>query len=357
MLVNVQMLRALAAFAVVLVHVEPLAVRAGLPERSLHFGTTGVDLFFVISGMIMVVTTADGRQTPLGFLRNRLTRIAPLYWSITLLVFAMALLSPALLQSTTADPVHLLKSLAFVPYVRPSGDVNPIVFVGWSLNYEMMFYLLFALGLLWRRRWAGVAATGLVLVASVFAALWLKPSDPVLGFYSQPMVLEFAAGMALGLLLPRLRFGRRWRWAAAAAGATAFGLMLASSALWPGQRIWAVPVLATAVVAAAVAAERGGLAVRQGWILLLGAASYAVYLTHFFCTQTVIKAAERLSLGPALSVALIPATFVVVGVVGVMTHRALELPLTKLARRALAPARSRDRISDAARSWQGTPEG
>jgi len=355
MLVNVQMLRALAAFAVVLVHIEPLAVRAGLPERSLHFGTTGVDLFFVISGMIMVVTTADVRQTPLEFLRNRVTRIAPLYWSITLVVFAMALLSPALLQSTTADPVYLLKSLAFVPYVRATGDVAPIVFVGWSLNIEMMFYLLFALGLLARRRWIGVAATALVLAASVLAGMWLKPKDPVLGLYTNPMMLEFAAGMALGLVLPRLRLGPRWRWIAAAAGAAAFVLMAATSALWPGHRIWAVPVLALAVVAAAVAAERGGLVAGQRWILL-GAASYAVYLTHFFCTQTVIKTAEGLNLGPVLSVALIPVTFVAVGVVGVMTHRALELPLTKLARRLLDPARSRPRASRAAPSWQGTPE-
>ncbi|CAN7414150.1 acyltransferase family protein [Phenylobacterium sp. LjRoot219] len=115
MLLNLQMLRALAAYLVVLVHAEPLAVRAGLPERSLHFGASGVDLFFVISGMIMVITTADRRHTPLSFLRDRLTRIAPLYWAITLAVFAMAWVAPALLQSTTADPVHLLKSMAFVP--------------------------------------------------------------------------------------------------------------------------------------------------------------------------------------------------------------------------------------------------
>src|SRR5438270_9012352 len=115
MLVNVQALRGLAAFLVVFVHLEVLARLAGLPGGLTVFGNSGVDVFFVISGLIMVVTTSGRKQTPQGFLRNRLTRIAPLYWAITLVVFALALVAPALLQSTTADAGQLLKSLFFVP--------------------------------------------------------------------------------------------------------------------------------------------------------------------------------------------------------------------------------------------------
>ena len=74
MLLNVQMLRAIAAFLVVFVHLERLTAMAGFPAGSTFFGHSGVDLFFVISGMIMVMTTAGGRQTAGSFLRNRFTR-------------------------------------------------------------------------------------------------------------------------------------------------------------------------------------------------------------------------------------------------------------------------------------------
>jgi exopolysaccharide production protein ExoZ len=335
------MLRGIAALLVVFVHLEALGAMAGLPGNATFFGNSGVDLFFVISGMIMVMTTAGGRQTPLGFLRNRLTRIAPLYWTITFMVFAIALAAPALMQSTTADPVQLLKSLAFVPSPRADGMMFPTVFVGWSLNYEMMFYLLFALGMMLPGRAAGLALTGAVLVAAVAAGQLLHPADPVLRFYAQPVILEFGAGMALGALLPRLQVRAAWRWPAAVVGLIAFAVMLGDAAF--GRQldravIFGIP--AVVVVASAVIAERAGLKAGQGWVQLLGASSYAMYLTHFFCTQAVVKAAARLHAGPVLAVALFPVAFLLVVAVGILAHRRLELPLTELGRRCFAPLRT-----------------
>lgn len=346
MLLNVQMLRAIAAFLVVFVHLAKLAAMAGLPDGWTFFGNSGVDLFFVISGMIMVMTTAGGRQTPAGFLRNRLTRIAPLYWTVTFAVFGVALAAPSLMQSTTADPLHLAKSLAFIPSARGDGQMHPTVFVGWTLNYEMMFYVLFALGMTLPRRWLGLAATGGLLAAAVLAGLVLKPQNQVVQFYVQPVVLEFGAGMALGALLPLERTSPSWRWPAALMALLAFVVMLAGGWIWPQlDRALIFGVPAVVVVACAVVAERCGLAARQGWIQLLGAASYAVYLTHFFCTQVVVKAAERLHAGPMLAAALAPVAFVLVAIVGVAAHRRIELPLTELARRLLA-SRRRRRLSD-----------
>ena len=340
MLLNVQMLRAIAAFLVVFVHLAKLAAMAGLPDGWTFFGNSGVDLFFVISGMIMVTTTAGGRQTPLGFLRNRFTRIAPLYWTITFAVFAIALIAPALMQSTTADPVHLLKSLAFIPSARGDGQMHPTVFVGWTLNYEMMFYVLFALGMTLPHRWLGLAATGGVLVVMVLAGRGLQPHNPVAQFYIQPVILEFGAGMALGALLPLERTSPSWRWPAAAIGLAAFVIMLAGGWIWPQlDRAIIFGIPAVVVVACAVTAERCGLAARAGWIQLLGAASYAVYLTHFFCTQLVVKAAERLHAGPALALVFAALAFLLVAMVGVTAHLRIELPLTELSRRLLAPRR------------------
>jgi exopolysaccharide production protein ExoZ len=341
MLLNVQMLRGIAALLVVFVHLEILARLAGLPQGCTFFGNSGVDLFFVISGMIMVMTTASGRQTPLAFLRNRVSRIVPLYWTITLAVFAAALVAPSLMQSTTADPIQLVKSLLFIPFQRADGAMHPTVFVGWTLNYEMMFYVLFAAGMLLPGRRLGLVLTGVLLVAATLVGLLLKPQNPILQFYLQPVILEFGAGMALGAWLPRLQPARSWRWPAALIGLAAFVLMLAGGWLWPQlERALIFGVPAVVIVACAVIAERSGFVVRQGWVQLLGASSYAIYLTHFFCTQLVVKLAERLHAGPGLAAALFLVAFALVVVVGVAAHRRLELPLTELARRCFAPLRT-----------------
>lgn len=355
MLLNVQALRGLAAFLVVFVHLETLARLAGLPAGVTVFGNCGVDVFFVISGLIMVVTTSGRAQTPQGFLRNRLTRIAPLYWAITLAVFAIAVMAPSLLQATTADPFQLAKSLAFIPYQRADGAMHPVVFVGWTLNYEMAFYLVFAMGLLAPGRIAGLAFSIAVLIAAALLGQLLQPKDPVVAFYTAPMILEFGAGMVLGALLVRDRLpGRGWTgWAAVALGSVAFALMLLGPTLWPQfDRAVMFGVPAVIIVACGLIGERSGLVLGQSWIQRLGAASYSVYLTHFFCTQVVTKAAERLAgAGPWVAWALAPAAFLLVAMVGMLTHRRIELPLTELARRWIAPLGPRPRPTIAGGAW------
>jgi peptidoglycan/LPS O-acetylase OafA/YrhL len=355
MLLNVQALRGLAAFLVVFVHLEKLAQLGGLAPGLTVFGNSGVDVFFVISGLIMVVTTSGRKQTPQGFLRNRATRIAPLYWTITLAVFALALVAPALLQSTTADPVQLVKSLAFIPYARADGAMHPVVFVGWTLNYEMAFYLVFTVGLMLPSRLAGLALSIGVLAVAALVGQIVQPKDPVFAFYTAPMICEFGAGMVLGALLvnERLPKGPVWGAPAAALGVVALGVMLAGPWLWPGaDRALMFGVPAVVIVGSGLVAERAGLTLSAGWIQLLGAASYSTYLTHFFCTQVVVKAAEKLSvLGPAAAWALLPAAFILVAIVGVLAHRRLELPLTDLARRAIAPLGPRPRPTIAGGAW------
>ena len=355
MLRNVQALRGLAALLVVFVHLEVLAKLAQLPAGLTVFGNCGVDVFFVISGLIMVVTTSGRKQTPQGFLRNRLTRIAPLYWAITLAVFALALVAPRLLQNTTADPIHLLKSLAFIPYERGDGTMHPVVFVGWTLNYEMAFYVIFSIGLLLPSRIAGLALSIGLLITAAAVGQALQPTNPLEAFYTTPMILEFGAGMALGALFVRDRLpkGARWGVPAVALGVAALALMLAGPWLWPQfDRAVMFGVPALVIVTCGLVAERAGLVLNQGWIQLLGAASYSIYLTHFFCTQLVTKLAERLAgLGPVAMWALVPVIFVVVAMVGILTHKRLELPLTELTRRWIAPLGPRPRPTVAGGAW------
>jgi peptidoglycan/LPS O-acetylase OafA/YrhL len=344
-LANVQALRALAAFMVVLVHLQALAVLAGAPAGLFEFGNGGVDLFFVISGFIMVFTTGRRPMGPAGFFGARLRRIAPLYWSVTLAVFLGALLAPRLFQGTQATVPGLVASLLFFPAFRPDGTMRPIVFVGWTLNYEMAFYVLFAAALLLRRRWQGVAAACLALAGLVLYGLLTRSADPLLVFYTQPMILEFGAGMLLGLAWPKLRsqLSGGAIWGLAAAALAAFLFVLAAPKLAGGlDRVLAFGVPAVVMVGAALALEKTGLALRSPWALRLGNASYAIYLSHFFVTQAVILAVHRIGLHGALAAASTGAVALLgVALAGLGLHYGFERPMDRwlgeMLRRPSAP--------------------
>jgi exopolysaccharide production protein ExoZ len=342
-LFNIQALRAVAALMVVCVHLEVLAMMGGAPAHATDFGNAGVDLFFVISGFIMVFTTGRKPQGPLAFAGSRLRRIAPLYWCVTLAVFAVARLTPNLVQNTPSDLGRLISSLLFIPASRPDGTLRPVVFVGWTLNFEMAFYALFALGLFAPRRWIGVvAAAGLLLLAVLWG--WAThPASPQLGFYTSPMVLEFGAGMMLGLLWPRLDPPERLVWPLAAAIALAFVLMLGAPRLWPhADRVFAFGLPATVIVAASLALERRGRAARWPWLQALGAASYAIYLSHFFVTQAVTLGAQKAGLhGPWEAAAAAGGAFLGVCLVGLALHRTLEQGADRLIGRVLSARTSR----------------
>ncbi len=336
---NIQVLRAVAALLVVFVHLDVFLRALGVEP----FGHGGVDLFFVISGFIMVYTTRARAITPAAFMLNRVTRIAPIYWLITLAVYAVALVAPSLLQATSADPVQLAKSLLFIPFQKSNGLVQPVLFVGWTLNYEMFFYALFALGLIFRSRRAGAAVVvgslgGLVLGGLVLGGLGARPG-PVAGFYTHPILLEFAAGMALGMLRSSAKsFTAIGRGALLALCLTGLAALALLPLAWPGpSRVITQGIPSVLVVASAVLLHQAGVRLAGGGrtkraLLLLGNASYSLYLTHPFVTQAAQKAAKRLGVSPLVVVPSMLVTIALVCAVGIVTHLLLERPLTKLAK-------------------------
>jgi peptidoglycan/LPS O-acetylase OafA/YrhL len=320
---------------------------AGARGVALQAGNGGVDLFFVISGFIMVFTTGRKPVGPLSFFAARVRRIVPLYWSVTLAVFLLARLAPSLLQNTQADLRHLTASLLFTPMMRGDGTMRPVVFVGWTLNFEMAFYILFALGLLAPRRWMGVVGTVLVLAAIVVWGAVAPPQSEVLRFYATPMVLEFGLGMLLGLAWPRLRLPPWGVPLAIPAAAIAFALMLVGPALWgEADRLFVFGLPATVIVAAALAIERERRALSWRWLQVLGAASYAIYLSHFFVTQAVVLVARRIGLhGPAEALVAAGIAFAGVAAAGVALHYGLERGADRLIGRVLSDGRFRKRGS------------
>jgi peptidoglycan/LPS O-acetylase OafA/YrhL len=341
---SIQVLRALAAFMVAVHHVQPdaaiVAERAGLAfaRNDMLPWMAGVDIFFVVSGFIMVHASQDlfGRQgASLAFLRRRLARIVPLYWAMTTLFLLVGLAVPALLNSGAPSLGQVLGSYLFWPAVSTQGVVQPVYSLGWTLNYEMLFYALFAVGLLLPARWT-LPAVALALALLVAAESLGGPTPLPFAFWGQPIVLEFAAGMGIAVLRGRgLRLHGAARIAVAAAGVA----VLVAAAHVPGTDGGWSSVLwrGSAALLLVLAASCG----REGIVPLLpvkalaavGDASYALYLVHPFVIRGMREASLRVGLAwPALYIVLALTGAVVAAL---LLHRCFERPATRLARRWL----------------------
>jgi exopolysaccharide production protein ExoZ len=332
---NIQVLRAVAAMAVVAHHaLAELHLRFGAPSLGFldSVGRAGVDLFFVISGFIMFHATHDTPQTPLRFWTNRVVRIAPLYWLVTLLVAALWLAGLAPFGVAKIDGQDILASLAFIPDVRADGSAYPVLAVGWTLVYEMYFYVLFGLCLLLRSQGLSLAVLTGFFLASWLALTQMTAPSHMLGVYLQPITLEFAAGGALALIWRRLPAtlpagaGRFWGYGLIIGGA----LALAVAAGYFGEAINTDGALRLAVfgspailvVAGALVLERAGAVSHQPHLLLLGAASYAIYLIHPLGVQYGTAAVA----GAGSIVAGVFAALVSVAL-GIALHLRIEKPL------------------------------
>ena len=342
----IQSLRALAALTVVVGHAQTEALVAAsksgapfAPSHLLPWGA-GVDLFFAISGFIMVVASERLFAASGGagiFVARRLKRIVPLYWLATTLYVAI--------QFATRKHfggLDLAASYLFWPRdAHGDGVLRPIYALGWTLQYEMFFYALFAAFIALPRRRC-VAAVAVLLALGVAAGrIWALPAGP-LAFWTQPIVLEFAFGMAVGLAWReglRLPTWARAALAAAAVAALAFdGLDAAHKAV-----TWITPTDSTRVLAwglpTALLVAAGALGTRSGsprvlvGLVALGDASYALYLVHPFVVLTLMRLYTATGLAGALGYwPFVAASLALAIAAAFAVHRFIELP----AARALA---------------------
>lgn len=336
MIYNLQLLRAVAALIVIFVHFDTIAARTHLP-LPIGFGGGGVDLFFVVSGFVMIHTTDRRHVTPHGFFINRLVRVAPLYWLLTILLFVSATIVPGLFNRPPETIANLLKSLSFIPYYS-DGAYCPIIFVGWTLNIEMAFYVIFALALFNPSRAARIGMVCAVL--AVAAAIGVTKPTGVAGFYANPMVVEFAMGMLLAAS-PRWTVGIRPAVAAVVVILGAF-LLVFGEAYFPDIRadIRRPLILGSGawlIVWGAIALERAGITARQRFVQLLGGASYAMYLTHVIPIRLVGKMLGPM--GPVGGIGVVAVTVALVIAVALVTHICVERPLSRLLRRDVGQPR------------------
>ncbi|MBW6425262.1 acyltransferase [Rhizobium sp. XQZ8] len=316
-LYSIQYLRAFAALAVVVFHAGE---RTGMPFT---IGAAGVDIFFVVSGFIMMAISDASPTSPVAFFRNRLLRIAPAYWAATLLMIVGAV--AGLFPNLKLEFAHILGSFLFLPVASPStGDLWPVLVQGWTLNYEIFFYAIFALVLFLKPgiRLAALAAIFGLLVAG---GVLLEAENPILGFYTAPVILEFVAGAALAKLWQANRLP------SPVIGAFLVVLSIAGFAAIQVFKLefdaWSCGPLAFMLVMGALGVEASGKLPVSRMLTYLGDSSYSIYLWHTFAVSVIVKLGLMLSLAPPLTLAIAVVTGTLVGIAG---YELLEKPVQHL---------------------------
>jgi exopolysaccharide production protein ExoZ len=298
-LIAIQHLRAIAALLVVVHHALTTADQYRLGESGLAnfgefylFGNAGVDIFFVVSGFIMMYTLAQrrGQDTWHGFLWRRVKRVVPLYWLLTTALLALMLVAPMLFPNSRLDLGHVLASYLFVPFPDTQGRLYPLLVPGWTLTFEMIFYTLFAAMLFLREQWL-IPALALVFGTFILAVELLVPGHRVLGWLANPIVFEFVFGCFIARLYLNLKTPPAWLPNMLGALAIAlFGLTIMFHTPWLSRALaWGVPaMLLVAAAAWSPTPQRVGRA--SAAFAALGDASYSLYLVHPFVLPAVAKA-------------------------------------------------------------------
>jgi exopolysaccharide production protein ExoZ len=340
-LLSIQYLRAIAALMIVVfhtIHNNSLFENEWIVRNS-GFLPAGVDIFFVISGFVMWYTTRSAGSTPKKFIVSRLIRIAPIYWIVTLATCLIAFLRPDWMRSTVFNVEHTIASLLFVPWPKPKfpDQIFPVIGVGWTLNYEMFFYFMFATGLFIRSKYA-VIYYALLFAGVVFGAR-LVPNSVVRDFYGDTIMFEFALGILLGALVTSgVRLSR-----GASVALLFFGLVLFPFSEEFGDwrfLLWGIP--AFAVVGGAVFYELASFVPVCGALKHLGDASYSIYLIHSIVIAVAVKLVGMIGphpteLGRAFGFAALAVAASCLA--GFASFRLIERPASQAIRRWLAEGR------------------
>lgn len=306
-----------------LVLVDHLMIESGLP----NYGGVGVDIFFVISGFIIYHVT---RESSRHFFAKRIIRIVPLYWLATFGVAAVALLKPNLLKTTAFGLKHFVESLFFIPHYTEVQGLKPLLALGWTLNYEMAFYLFFALAMFVSHRRRFEIASILLLCLWVGTNLLPLADTNGLIFYRDPVFLEFIFGMAIAHFVHGRRLSSR---------AATIALLGASMALFLALTIWS-PIgvriidngLPSALLFVAFVVSEplfSGNAALRRTAIFGGEISYALYLIHMYFVAILSRLMHLHGFG------LWAVALVVVPMASWLIYRFFEMPMTHWLRRYL----------------------
>jgi len=179
----IQLLRLIGALCIIIYH-------SGIVGEHGYFA---VEIFCILSGYIIMYSTQK-ESSKKGFLRKRLLRIVPVYWGFTFIMYGLLLIVPQLSIMSEAEPEYLLKSLFFIPFVNGKGYGVPLIGVGWTLNYEVFFYIIFFLAIHISHKLRGIVASSIIILLCILHYT-LNLDYLIWNYYTDAFMLEFVFGI------------------------------------------------------------------------------------------------------------------------------------------------------------------
>lgn len=287
-ILNIQGLRGLAALMVLIAHVSLYENRIGsgalLPNWMFELGSGGVDLFFVISGYVMVAISGfgpSGFKPASQFFLRRITRIYPLYWAFTLLVIVIVSFVPQALQREGgASNIDYIKSFFLIP------DINaaPLVGQGWTLVHEMYFYLVFTFVVLVKKELRVYFICFWLIFLITYNWLVPAPQGPIWRTSTSSLTFEFIMGCVAAYLhkIGYVKYG------ILSLMAGVLTLCFNPEHLDSDRFLWyGIPFFL--IVYGAVATELVRTWIAPAWLRFTGDISYSIYLSHILVIAACAK--------------------------------------------------------------------
>lgn len=325
MLQNIQILRAVAAIMVIIHHSVQTSNNYGyatnLTSRIENWGASGVDIFFVISGFIMVYIDNNRPTGGWNFIIQRFTRISPSYYFLTLVLASILLVKPDIFNALEFDYLSLFHSMSFTS-IFLTGQ-NPILFVGWTIEYEMMFYVIFALSIALTKN----QVTKITLASVIIIALILIGVSNI--------AINFITGMLIGLIYcKKIKFDTK----RLIPIIFIIGIILHSITLFIvfpdgsrslDNRLFYFGLSSAMIVFACLFLKQ----TNNNFITKIGDASYSIYLIQVFTIPSTYKLLDLLRIFDRLNgdITVIIATLISI-MIGFIFYYLFEKPSIKLIR-------------------------
>ena len=294
MISSVQYLRGIAALVVVLCHASQSLITRFLPTETNFFfwGSAGVDLFFIISGFIMVYITYDKNIDIKDFLLKRVIRIYPVFWFYATIALILFLINPDMINRSAEYPTLILPSYLLIPYTEFT-NLDP---VAWTLVYELHFYLIFALSLILSNKYRYIVA-GLVISIAALSSVFNYESY-YLKYITNPIILEFLLGMIVYFIIFK-REDRLTFFILSILLISSILFLLSNEYLPDRVLYYGVPAFALMLIALYMDTikliEKDNSKISK-ILMSLGDSSYSLYLSHLFCIGAGVLVFNKLNI-------------------------------------------------------------
>ena len=338
-LYSIQIIRAIAAFMVVVHHMFLFSVENGLTRIKYEFGAIGVDIFFVISGFVIFLSISNKKHSissSIDFIKNRVMRIYPMYWIVTMLY----MFHPAFMNFNMLGTSSIVKSMMLIPMHHINNWVTPFVMQGWTLYFELYFYITAGLLLIMLDGRRTVNAIGIIFLLLILLGNSIDKSNAAVSVATNPLVAEFILGLTVGKIYIRKASATNLE-GVALLGASVVWLLLAKryylgdmdySMMPPSTRVlaWGVPSALIVLGLLVVEMANRGMARWKSRVVLMGGdISYSVYLTHYAVFKLFSGAALMAWASGSVvgKIALMVMWIVITIVVSIVAYWFVERPL------------------------------